>query len=60
MSKGPSVWVKGLAIWLPVSLVNFSVVPPPLRVGFVASVSLGWLVCLSYLAPMKERKGEEP
>ena len=34
--------------WPAVHLVSFSVLPPELRIGFVASASFLWLIFLSY------------
>ena len=42
--------VSGLSLWIPVSTVNFYLVPPPLRVGFMAVVSFGWLTVLSFIS----------
>ena len=39
-------------IWTPAQLVTFSVIPPNFRVAWVASVSFGWLIVLSFKAPM--------
>ena len=42
--------VSGLSLWIPVSTINFYAVPPPLRVGFMAAVSFGWLTVLSFIS----------
>ena len=39
-------------IWTPAHYMTFAVVPPRFRIAWVASVSFGWLVVLSYLNPM--------
>jgi len=59
ISDGPSIWARGLALWAPVSVINFSLVPKQLRVGFVASVSLLWLCVLSFLSPMSSPKDRD-
>lgn len=40
---------KYYSIWVPANMLMFTVVPPPLRIGFAASVSLAWLTVVSYL-----------
>ena len=40
-------------IWVPAHAITFSLIPPNFRVAWVASVSFGWLIVLSYLAPME-------
>jgi len=37
-------------LWGPVNCLTFSVVPPHLRIAFVASVSFFWMICLSTLS----------
>jgi hypothetical protein len=41
---------KYWSLWLPVSFLNFSVVPPHFRVAFVALVSFFWMILLSVVA----------
>ena len=43
------------AVWLPAHTVTFAVMPANFRVGWVATVSLAWLVVLSYLVPMTSK-----
>lgn len=53
------------AVWTPAHFVTFAVVPPPFRIAWVASVSFGWLVVLSFVNPMvpasdkNNKKGRE-
>ena len=46
-------WTVGIAfvkIWGPTHLLTFTLVPRPMRIAFIASVSLGWLSLMSYFA----------
>ena len=36
-------------VWVPANLLVFTVVPVPLRIGFIACTSLGWLTVSSFL-----------
>ena len=44
----PSVLAQNWLIWVPVQLVNFSLVPPHLQVLFNNMVSVGWNAALSW------------
>lgn len=35
-------------VWVPANMLVFTVVPVPLRIGFIATTSLGWLTASSY------------
>mmetsp|Transcript_8506 Transcript_8506/g.26663 ORF Transcript_8506/g.26663 Transcript_8506/m.26663 type:complete len:226 (+) Transcript_8506:54-731(+) len=35
-------------VWVPANLLVFTVVPVPLRIGFIATTSLGWLTASSF------------
>ena len=35
-------------VWVPANLLVFTVIPVPLRIGFIATTSLGWLTVSSY------------
>lgn len=41
---------KYWSLWLPVSFLNFSIIPPHFRVAFVALVSFFWMIILSVVA----------
>jgi protein Mpv17 len=41
---------KYWSLWMPVGLLNFSVVPPHYRIAFVAAVSFFWMIMLSVVA----------
>ena len=46
-------WTVGIAfvkVWGPAHMCTFTVVPPPMRIAFIASVSLGWLSLMSFFA----------
>lgn len=45
-----SFYFKPAMVWLPAHLFTFTVVPPPLRIAWIASVSLGWLTFVSMTA----------
>ena len=49
---------KYWSLWMPVSFLNFSVVPPHYRVVFVASVSFFWMMVLSVLANKSDQDPE--
>ena len=36
-------------VWVPANLLVFTIVPVPLRIGFIACTSLGWLTVSSFL-----------
>lgn len=40
---------KYYMVWVPANLLVFTVVPIPLRIGFIACTSLGWLTISSFL-----------
>eukprot|EP00747_Dinoflagellata_sp_TGD_P170730 gnl/TRDRNA2_/TRDRNA2_203034_c0_seq1.p1 gnl/TRDRNA2_/TRDRNA2_203034_c0~~gnl/TRDRNA2_/TRDRNA2_203034_c0_seq1.p1 ORF type:complete len:188 (+),score=10.33 gnl/TRDRNA2_/TRDRNA2_203034_c0_seq1:174-737(+) len=40
-------YFKPAMVWIPAHLITFSVVPPPLRIAWTATVSLGWLSFVS-------------
>ena len=41
-------YFKPAMVWIPAHLLTFSVIPTPLRIGWTATVSLGWLSFVSY------------
>lgn len=47
---------KYWSLWLPVSLINFSFVPPHFRIAFVAMVSFFWMMILSVVANNNDAK----
>ena len=53
------MYETGYALWMPVQIGNFFLVPAWGRVGVVAVVSLAWLVAMSYFKPIEEEQREE-
>ena len=35
-------------VWVPANMLVFTVVPVPLRIGFIATTSFGWLTAASF------------
>ena len=44
---------KYWAVWFPAQMCNFSLVPPHLRIAFMAGVSFGWMIILSCISSNK-------
>lgn len=40
-------YFKPAMVWIPAHLLTFSVVPPPMRIAWTATVSVGWLSFVS-------------
>jgi protein Mpv17 len=49
---------KYWSLWLPVSFLNFSIVPPHYRIVFVAVVSFFWMIILSVAASKDQQDPE--
>jgi hypothetical protein len=49
---------KYWSLWLPVSFLNFSIVPPHYRIVFVAVVSFFWMIILSVAASKDQQHPE--
>jgi hypothetical protein len=43
-----SDWLNSWAIWVPAHSITFSVVPPHLRMPWIAAVSFGYVCVLSF------------
>ena len=43
----PEFYFKPAMVWIPAHLLTFSVVPPPMRIAWTATVSVGWLSFVS-------------
>jgi hypothetical protein len=50
--------LKYWSLWVPVSFINFSIIPPHYRIVFVASVSFFWMILLSMLANKTDQDPE--
>ena len=40
-------YFKPAMVWVPAHLITFTIVPPPMRIAWIASVSIGWLTFVS-------------
>lgn len=47
--KGVNTFLIDCCFWLPVQLLNFSLVPPQLRVAFIGLATFVWLNVLAYI-----------
>lgn len=50
---------KYWSLWVPVTFLNFSVVPPHCRIAFCAAVSFFWMIILSVVANKSDEDPEE-
>ena len=55
--KTNGLLTKYWSLWLPMSFINFSIIPSHFRVAFVAVVSFFWMIILSIVT--NRRNGEE-
>jgi protein Mpv17 len=49
VSHLPTTLAANWGVWLPVQLLNFSLVAPAYQILFTNLVGLGWCACLSYM-----------
>jgi hypothetical protein len=45
-----SFYLKPAMVWVPAHVITFSIIPRPLRIGWTATISLGWLSFVSFTA----------
>jgi len=53
--KENGLLTKYWSLWVPLSFINFSLVPPHFRVAFVAFVSFFWMILLSFVANKEQQ-----
>ncbi len=57
--KTNGLLTKYWSLWLPMSFINFSIMPSHFRVAFVAVVSFFWMIILSIVTSRSNNGGEE-